>query len=61
MLFQQTERTYAQFAGTTEHMLPGLTAMYAQFASAVNKQQQFSSAVQWRLKVIFFKNSNGDG
>ena len=46
--FQQTERRYAQFAGTTEYMLPGLTAMYAQFAGLVNKQQQFSSSAVTR-------------
>ena len=38
-----------QFADATEH----LTAMYAQFACAVNKQQQFSSAVTSNQKKSF--------
>ena len=39
---QSLQIGYAQFAGTTEYMLPSRTAMYAQFAGPVNKQQRFS-------------------
>ena len=56
VVFQQTEsmsdcylNSVNQFADATEH----LTAMYAQFACAVNKQQQFSSAVTSNQKKSF--------